>query len=202
VIFATAAVQSPRQAIRARPEPEGRFSGNEILLFLNHTRLQTGATAAWQNSGSLTTEQAMSLSSISAATYPTAAQYTNWKNGMDQLVQAVQAGNLTAAQQAYAALSQQLSSGAGSAGNGQGTPLTQALDQIGTALQSGNIGGAQQALPALQQQAQARPHHHHNHGGGTAVASNANTGGASSSAPSTDVAAAAATSAPGIDVTA
>ncbi len=147
----------------------------------------------------------MSISPTAAATYPTSGSYVNWKNGLDQLVQAVQSGNVTASQQAYATLSQQLGSGNGSASNGQSNPSAQALNQIGTALQSGDIGGAQQALSALQQQLQARPHHHrqHSHGGGNGpVQDSVTMTGGSSSASSANATPSAATSGSGVDVTA
>jgi hypothetical protein len=71
---------------------------------------------------------------------------------------AIQSGNLSAAQSAYATLSQAQSN------QGSG-PFSQALSQIGDALQSGDIGKAQAALASLQQQMQAMTgaHHHHGH---------------------------------------
>jgi hypothetical protein len=91
------------------------------------------------------------------------------------LAKAINSGNLTGAQQAFAQLSQTLggnsNGGGGSSGsntNNPNDPFSQALDAIGQALQSGDISGAQQALASLQQQAQSgRAHHHHGgHRGG------------------------------------
>jgi hypothetical protein len=101
------------------------------------------------------------------------------------LAKAINSGNLTGAQQAFAQLSQTLggnSNGGGSSGsntNKPNDPFSQALDAIGQALQSGDIGGAQQALASLQQQAQSgRAHHHHGGhrgGGGSNGGTNAST---------------------------
>jgi soluble cytochrome b562 len=103
----------------------------------------------------------MSIGSVTPVGYPTSASATSWQNGFDQLAQAIQSGNLAAAQQAYAALTQPVQGSATSPNSSQANPL----GPIGAALQAGNISAAQQALQALQQSAQGRPHHHHHHGG-------------------------------------
>ena len=74
-----------------------------------------------------------------------------------QLANAIQSGNLSAAQSAYATLTQGQPAQSG--------PLAQALSQIGDALQSDDIDKAQSALASLQQQMQAAKgaHHHHGH---------------------------------------
>lgn len=139
----------------------------------------------------------MSIQSVSAASYPSAAQYTNWKNSFDQLTQAIQSGDLTAAQQAYQSLSQQLPA-TGNGAAGPGSAIAQALGQIGNALQAGNLTQAQQALSSLQQQ---HGHHHHHGGGGKAeTASSAN--GQSSSGTDASATTPAATSGSGIDISA
>jgi hypothetical protein len=108
------------------------------------------------------------------------ASPTNFQNPADPrqqllaLAKAINSGNLTGAQQAFAQLSQTLggnSNGGGGSNtntNNPNDPFSQALDAIGQALQSGDISGAQQALASLQQQAQSgRAHHHHGgHRGG------------------------------------
>lgn len=97
-------------------------------------------------------------------------QMSGFRNELQQLSQDLQSGNLTAAQQDYATLSQ-----SGPLANSQSTnPLVQDLQAVGTALQGGNLTAAQQAFTtfqnAVQQQgAQVHGHgHHHHHGGGSA----------------------------------
>jgi len=72
------------------------------------------------------------------------------------MLTAIQSGDVSKAQTAYAALSN------GKAGGDANGPLA----QIGKALQSGDIGAAQQALQSLQSQSGAHGHHHHGGGGG------------------------------------
>lgn len=80
------------------------------------------------------------------------------RQAFGQLTNALQSGDLSAAQSAYASLSQ-------AAGGDPNSPFAQALSQIGAALQSSDIGKAQAALATLQQQMQAMKsvHHHHGH---------------------------------------
>jgi thioredoxin-like negative regulator of GroEL len=104
------------------------------------------------------------------------------RQAFGQLTGAIQSGDLSAAQSAYAALTQaQPNQGSG--------PFSQALSQIGDALQSGDIGKAQQALAALQQQMQAMKgahhHHGHHHGGGGDKSQSASASPSSSSDPTT-----------------
>ena len=77
-----------------------------------------------------------------------------------QLTQALQSGNLTNAQQAFAALTS-----GGVSSSIQGAQLTQDLNNLGSALQSGDLAGARNAYSAVQQSfLSARPlmaHHHH-----------------------------------------
>ncbi|HEY5070290.1 MAG TPA: hypothetical protein VII37_10880 [Candidatus Acidoferrum sp.] len=104
------------------------------------------------------------------------------RQAFGQLTGAIQSGDLSAAQSAFAALTQaQPNQGSG--------PFSQALSQIGDALQSGDIGKAQQALAALQQQMQAMKgahhHHGHHHGGGGDKSQSASASPSTSSDPTT-----------------
>jgi hypothetical protein len=96
---------------------------------------------------------------------PVSSSYANYPPPVDpmrqafgQLTSAIASGNLSAAQNAYAAFTQ-------AGGNDPNSPIAQAVSQIGDALQSGDIGKAQAALSALQQQMQAMKGAHHHHGG-------------------------------------
>ena len=102
----------------------------------------------------------MTISAISSASSnPFYTKQTSTQQSFSQLVSALQSGNLSAAQNAYASFTQ-------SAGQGDpNSPFAQAINQIGQDLQSGNIGAAQQTLSSLQQTAGS--HHAHHHGGGT-----------------------------------
>jgi hypothetical protein len=89
----------------------------------------------------------MAMAAVSSALSTVPPPVNSIRQSFAQLVNALQSGNLTAAQSAYSAFSAQTGGGSG--------PLSQALSQIGDALQSGDIGKAQQAqqaLAALQQQ--------------------------------------------------
>ena len=98
----------------------------------------------------------------SSSTNPPPADST--RQAFAQLTNAIQSGNLSAAQSAYATLAQGQPAQSG--------PLSQSLGQIGDALQSGDIGKAQAGLASLQQQMQTakgshhRGHHHHAGGAG------------------------------------
>jgi hypothetical protein len=103
----------------------------------------------------------MTISAISSASSnPFYAKQTSTQQSFSTLVSALQSGDLSAAQSAYASFTQ-------TAGQGDpNSPFAQAINQIGQDLQSGNIGAAQQTLSSLQQAHSAHRHHHH-HGGGT-----------------------------------
>jgi hypothetical protein len=99
-----------------------------------------------------------------------------------QLGQAVQSGNLSAAQSDFATLQQNSPSASATASTSSSNPIAQAFTQLGKDLQSGNISAAQQDFTNIQQDSQsqstqAHGHHHHHHGGGG--------GGSSSSSQST-----------------
>ena len=91
----------------------------------------------------------MAVSAVSAGATPQDNPYAQVRQAFNQLSNALQSGNLTAAQSAYNTLE--------SSPIAQNGPLAQALQQIGQDLQSGDISGAQQALSQLQQQ---QPAHH------------------------------------------
>jgi hypothetical protein len=120
----------------------------------------------------------MTISAISSFSVSQTSNYQNYRQAFSQLTNALQSGNLGAAQSAYDTLA--------SSPAAQGTgPLAQALQQIGQDLQSGDLADAQQALASLQQQQQAHGHHHHHHGGGISDPSNS-TQNANASDPSND----------------
>ena len=111
----------------------------------------------------------MSISSVTSANRSLQNNpYVQAKQAFQSLGNALQSGNLTAAQQAFAQL-QQYSPGNGQASNNQNSTstttsnVTDPLQALGTALQSGNLSAAQQAFTQLQQQAATKGHGHHHH---------------------------------------
>jgi hypothetical protein len=120
----------------------------------------------------------MSISSISSATdifqtYPTSGQnkFKEIRQDFKELGSALQAGDLSGAQKAFAALQQLLpsSSSGNLTQNGQqnssGNPFATDLSGVGEALQSGDLKKAQDAFAKLQLDMQAvqGPHHHRHH---------------------------------------
>ena len=100
----------------------------------------------------------MTISAISSFSASQTANYQNYRQAFSQLSNALQSGDLSAAQSAYDTLA--------SSPAAQGTgPFAQALQQIGQDLKAGDLDGAQKALASLQQQ-RAHGHHHHHHNGG------------------------------------
>jgi hypothetical protein len=97
------------------------------------------------------------ISAISSFSASQISSFQKDRQAFNQLTNALQSGDLTAAQNAYNTLS--------SSPMAQGdSPFAQALQQIGKDLQSNNLSGAQDALKSLQQQQRAhRGHHHHHH---------------------------------------
>lgn len=94
-------------------------------------------------------------SSTSAAVQSTAV--SNWQQrqqSFKELTSALQSGDVSAAQKAFASLGQSAS--------GQGP-----LAKIGTALQHGDVAGAKQAMQDVQA---SRKAHHHHHASETATA--------------------------------
>ena len=108
----------------------------------------------------------MTISAISSSGASPISNFQTFRQDFSQLVSALQSGDLSDAQNAYATLS----SSPLAQGNG---PFAQAIQQIGNYLQQGDLADAQKAMTALQQQMQAHGHHHHHHGGGLQGASDA-----------------------------
>ena len=111
------------------------------------------------------------------------SNFQTFRQDFNQLTSALQSGDLSGAQTAYATLS--------SLPLAQGNnPFAQAIQQIGQFLQNNDLPDAQKALAALQQQMQAHGHHHHHGGGGAQGASDAantsGTNGANASDPDND----------------
>ena len=100
----------------------------------------------------------MTISAISSSGASPISNFQTFRQDFSQLVSALQSGDLSDAQNAYATLS----SSPLAQGNG---PFAQAIQQIGNYLQQGDLADAQKAMAALQQQMQTHGHHHH-HGGG------------------------------------
>jgi hypothetical protein len=129
----------------------------------------------------------MSVSGISSSNFfnqsVQAAQspFQQFQQDFQQLGQALQSGNLSAAQSDFVTLQQLVpqpaaTSTSNSASTAQNTnPLSQTFSQLSQALQNGNLSAAQQDFTAIQQDFQnqaaqgtqhAEGHHHHHHGGG------------------------------------
>ncbi|MGD0192001.1 MAG: hypothetical protein ABSD74_14770 [Rhizomicrobium sp.] len=130
----------------------------------------------------------MSISGVaaSAASYTSSwpSQQSTLQQNFTQLTQAIQSGNLSSAQQAYATLMQSMPASANGPTAGQsGNPFQTAIAQIGAALQNGSMSAAQSALSGMQTQMRSAPHHHHHRGGGMSAGSS--TASSSSSSPST-----------------
>jgi outer membrane protein assembly factor BamD (BamD/ComL family) len=106
----------------------------------------------------------------------------SFQKEFQQLGQALQSGNLSAAQADFATLQQNSPTSSATSSASSGNPIAQAFSQLGKDLQSGNISAAQQDFSNIQQDSQSQSiqtsghHHHHHHGGG---------GGDSSSSQST-----------------
>jgi hypothetical protein len=104
----------------------------------------------------------MSISNVSSGTpVYQASQPDSLRQNFQQLSQSLQTGNLANAQQAYAALMQNLPSPNTSSPSGaSNNPFQQGLAAVGTALQSGDLAGAQQALQTIAQKGGHHGHHH------------------------------------------
>jgi len=109
---------------------------------------------------------------------PSAAQ-----QNIQQFGQALQSGNLTAAQSDFAALKQAFAQSATSAATTSATttasPITQAFNQLASDLQSGNLSASQKDFSNLEQDIQNASgggsasglHHHHHSSGGSGSSS-------------------------------
>jgi len=82
--------------------------------------------------------------------------YAQVKQDFQNLGKALQSGNLSDAQQAFATLQQD----SPSSGQSKGSSNT-AMHDLGNALQSGDLSGAQQAFAQIQNAGKGHGHHHH-----------------------------------------
>jgi hypothetical protein len=101
-----------------------------------------------------------------APTGSSPGQPNDFRQAFSQMVTAIQSGDLSGAQQAYAALGQfQPSNQGNQGGSAPSSPFAQGLGAIGQDLQNGNLSAAQQDLSSLEQQMQSAggAHHHHHH---------------------------------------
>jgi hypothetical protein len=130
-------------------------------------------------------------SSSNSNTAALQTQMQQVKAEFDKLKESLESGDLSGAQQAYAALQQNASQG----GN---NPLQSKFDALGQALQSGDLAAAQQAFSALQAAA-PQPQQQGGAGGGAAAggASSGGGGGSRSSSSKTIVSETSTTSASG-----
>jgi hypothetical protein len=118
----------------------------------------------------------MSVSSISQNN---PQQYLQIRNDFQTLAQALQSGNLSAAQSAYSSLQDQQN---GTQAPGGNSAISSAFSSLGQALQSGNLSAAQQAFSSIQTAAQSAQQAHGggHHGGGDGGSSQSASGSSSS----------------------
>lgn len=96
----------------------------------------------------------MPISSVGSSSMYQASGASNWqqrRQDFNTLAQDLQSGNLSGAQQAYAALTQNAPGGS--------VDPNSPLGKLGQALQAGDITGAQKAFATLK--AARHGHHHH-----------------------------------------
>jgi hypothetical protein len=124
----------------------------------------------------------MSISGIQSSTFnPYQFAANPLQQQLQQLGQALQSGNLSAAQSDFATLQQAFSQPAATSGATSGTtsaattnPVHQAFNQLASDLQSGNLSAAQKDFSTVQQDLKSpgppsathRFPHHHGGGGG------------------------------------
>lgn len=130
----------------------------------------------------------MSISAIlnsSSNQYQIGAANNPYQRQMQQLGQALQSGNLSAAQSDFATLQASFSQPATTTGSASASsssnPVAQAFNQLGTDLQSDNISAAQKDFSTAQQDLQNNlssdhfhQHHHLSSGGGSGDSSSQN----------------------------
>ena len=111
-------------------------------------------------------------------------------NPLQLLGQALQSGDLTAAQQAYNALLQ----GTSNSGQPQNSQVTQDLTAVGQALKAGDLSSAQQAFAKVRLDfhsiAKTHHRHHHHKTNGSQNSTSSSNGGSSankSAAPSVSI---------------
>ena len=121
----------------------------------------------------------MSISAIlnsSSNQYQIGAASNPYQQELQQLGQALQSGNLSAAQSDFATLQAAFSQPATTTGptpsGSTSTPVAQAFNQLGSDLQSGNLSAAQKDFSTAQQDLQnnfstTQFHHHHHHSSGS-----------------------------------
>jgi hypothetical protein len=111
----------------------------------------------------------MSISNVTATSSSsplTASDFNQRKKNLDALEDALDSGDLGAAQSAFNTIQQDLKNMPRQSSAGQSAAVTQALSdfqQIGAALKSGDVDAAKQAFATWQQdmqQMRARRHHH------------------------------------------
>jgi ribosomal protein S20 len=128
----------------------------------------------------------MSVQSVSSSTNPylsaTQASSSNLRSDFNNLITAIQSGDLKSAQTDFSQIQSAMQSVQGTQSNGsQQSQFSTDLAAVGSALQSGNISGAQDALKKLGQDMQsagkAHHHHHHHHGGAAQSSTTASTNG-------------------------
>lgn len=115
----------------------------------------------------------MSVSSITSSSAAVGLKQTDWRSTVkqgrqdfSQLLGALQSGDVSGAQQAYAAMQQLLPGFQEATQASSGTANTVGTDfsALGAALNSGSLAGAQDAVAKLQQDAQAYRQEHHKFG--------------------------------------
>jgi hypothetical protein len=118
----------------------------------------------------------LSISSLNQyLSSPYAQNNSSTQSDLQNLGQALQSGNLTAAQSAFATLQKAYQSQTSQSTSSSGTtsPVSSDLTTLANALNTGNLTSAQAAFTQLQkdQQTQSGGHHHHHGGMGGAVQS-------------------------------
>jgi len=127
----------------------------------------------------------MSVQSVSSSTNPylsaTQASSSNLRSDFNNLITAIQSGDLKSAQSDFSQIQSAMQSVQGTQQNGsQQSQFSTDLAALGSALQSGNVSGAQDALKKLGQDMQSAGkarHHHHHHGGAAPSSTTASTNG-------------------------
>ncbi len=136
----------------------------------------------------------MSISGILSSSFlqnQLSAASAPYQQDMQQLSQALQTGNLSAAQTDFAALqkafSQSPTSTASTSTASTSNPVAQAFNQLATDLQSGNLSAAQKDYATLQQDLQSSSgptthlHNHHRFSAGGLLGGTSSTGSGDSS---------------------
>jgi hypothetical protein len=87
--------------------------------------------------------------------------YAQVKQDFQNLGKALQSGNLSDAQQAFATLQQDIPGSSQSQGSQGSNSSNQEMQDLGSALQSGDLSGAQKAFAQMQKTGKGHGHHHH-----------------------------------------